>query len=596
MYIAPNRILDTRYSILVLIFLLSSTIILPAAEESNSQDVNLNNNADYISLDLRNIEISDALKFLSTKAGLNIIPTKDVSGRITLMVEDVPVMDVFDIMLRSNKLAYEKQGDIYNVMTEKEYKARYGKNFSDIREVKVFRLKYAIPERASNLLDTLKSDIGKVLVDADSGTVLVMDTPEKISEMEESLNAMEEKQGIIRIFNLKYALAEDIEKQLKQQLDVKKVGSIKADERTNQVIVQTLPERMKDIEKLIQGLDQKTKQILIDAKIIQVKLSDQLSSGVEWEGLFNIGRKYGLTYLGSYPFSWMMPATVDEWQSREQTHQELQQSGYGVGSYPFTGTTSSYSAGKTSVGSQEMHLGIVDEKRDFDVIIKYLQTLGETRILSNPKLAVINNQEAKIHVGEVRKYVITTTTQGEATQTVSEDVKDLEIGTRLFITPTINDEGFVTIKIKPEITSIIDYLETSQGNLIPNVRIVTAETIALVKDGTTVLIGGLSQEEKALSSEGTPFLSKLPLVGGAFKSKTAKTTRTELLVLLTPHIITGDELTTGYARDFGHRLDKEFQAYRPFAEVPEIELKGYQSYPSLEKPEPLPQLKPAKNL
>ncbi|MBU0548872.1 MAG: hypothetical protein KJ838_00905, partial [Candidatus Omnitrophica bacterium] len=75
-----------------------------------------------ISLDLRNIEIADALKFLSAKAGFNIIPTKDVSGRITLMVENVSVMDVFDIMLRSNSLAYEKQGEIYNVMTEKEYK------------------------------------------------------------------------------------------------------------------------------------------------------------------------------------------------------------------------------------------------------------------------------------------------------------------------------------------------------------------------------------------------------------------------------------------------------------------------------------------
>ncbi|MFH1339063.1 MAG: secretin N-terminal domain-containing protein [Candidatus Omnitrophota bacterium] len=573
-------------TILLSMFLLGRAVIPAGAQE-----------ADTISLDLRGIEITDALKFFSTKVGLNIIPTKEVSGRITLMVEGVPVKDVFDIMLRSNSLAYEKQGDIYNVMTEKEYKARYGKNFSDLREVRVFRLKYAIPDKATELLDTLKSDIGKVLVDADSGTVLVMDTPGKINEMEETMSAMEDKQGIIRIFNLKYALAEDVEEQLKQQLDVKKVGSIKADERTNQVIVQTLPERMKDIEKLIQGLDQKTKQILIDAKIIQVKLSDELGSGVEWEGLFDIGNKFGFTYLGSYPFSWMMPTTVDEWQSREQTRKALEENKYGVGSYPFTGTSSTYSTGKRSIGTQEMHLGIVDKKRDFDTIIKYLQTLGETRIVSNPKLAVINNQEAKIHVGEVRKYVITTTTQGEATQTVSEDVKDLEIGTRLFITPTINDEGFVTIKIKPEITSIIDYLETSQGNLIPNVAIVTAETIAMVKDGTSLLIGGLSQEEKTLSSKGTPILSKLPLVGGVFKSRTTKTTRSELLVLITPHIITGDELTTGYARDFGFRLDKEFQKYRPFAEeAPEIGLKGYQGYPSLEKPELLPQLKPAKNL
>ena len=547
---------------------------------------------DYISLDLRNIEVTDALKFLATKANLDIIPTKEVSGRITLMVENVPVRDVFDIMLRSNNLAYEKQGDIFNVMTEKEYKARYGKNFMDLRQVYVFRLEYAVPEQAYNLLDTLKSDIGKIILDTDSGTILVMDTPEKINEMEEALSAMEEKKGIIRIFNLKYALAEDVEKHLRDQLDVKKVGSIKADERTNQVIVQTLPERMKDVEKMIQGLDQQTKQILIDTKIIQVKLSDELGTGVEWEGLFDLSIGDSLTYLGSYPFS-AVQASTDAWRSREQVFNDV---GY-VGSYPFTGTATDYAAGQTSIGTQQMHLGVVGQ-HDFDAILKYLETLGETRILSSPKLAVVNNKEAKIHVGQLQKYVITTTTQGEATQTVSEDVNDLEVGTRLFITPTINDEGFVTIKIKPEITSVIDYLQTSQGNKIPIVEIVTAETVAMVKDGTSLLIGGLSQEEKTTNLKGTPLLDKLPLIGEFFRYKTTKTTRNELLVLVTPHIIRGDELTTGYARDFGHRLDKEYQDYRAFVEeVPEAGagLKGYQGYPSLEKSEPLSGIKPARN-
>jgi type II secretory pathway component GspD/PulD (secretin) len=547
---------------------------------------------DYISLDLRNIEVTDALKFLATKANLDIIPTKEVSGRITLMVENVPVKDVFDIMLRSNNLAYEKQGDIFNVMTEKEYKARYGKNFTDLRQVYVFRLEYAVPEQAYNLLDTLKSDIGKIILDTDSGTILVMDTPEKIDEMAGALSAMEEKKGIIRIFNLRYALAEDVEKHLREQLDVKKVGSIKADERTNQVIVQTLPERMKDVEKMIQGLDQQTKQILIDTKIIQVKLSDERSTGVEWEGLFDLSMGDSLTYLGSYPFSAVQDST-DVWRSREEVLNDV---GY-VGSYPFTGTATDYAAGKTSIGTQQMHLGVVGQ-HDFDAILQYLETLGETRILSSPKLAVVNNKEAKIHVGQLQKYVITTTTQGEATQTVSEDVNDLEVGTRLFITPTINDEGFVTIKIKPEITSVIDYLETSQGNQIPIVEIVTAETIAMVKDGTSLLIGGLSQEEKSTDLKGTPLLSKLPLVGDFFKSSTTKTTRNELLVLVTPHIIRGDELTTGYARDFGHRLDKEYQDYRAFTEeVPEAGagLKGYQGYPTLEKSEPLSGIKPARN-
>jgi len=104
---------------------------------------------------------------------------------------------------------------------------------------------------------------------------------------------------------LKYALAKNIEEQLKRrQLEHKKGrGTIRADERTNQVIVQTLPERMGEIANLIEGLDKKTKEILIDAKIIQIKLSNQLSQGIQWEGLFNVGKRYGMTYLGSYPFS-----------------------------------------------------------------------------------------------------------------------------------------------------------------------------------------------------------------------------------------------------------------------------------------------------
>ena len=550
--------------------------------------------ADYISLDLRDMEISDALKFLAAKAGLNIIPTSEVSGRITLIVEDVPVKDVFDIMLRSNKLAYEKKGEIYNVMTEQEYLARYGKNSSDLREVRIFRLKYAVPSQIYSVFDSIKSSIGKVLVDADSGTVLVLDTKEKIEEMERTLSAMEQK-GIVRIFNLRYARAKEIEKQLKNHLDDKKVGSVKADERTNQVIVQTLPERMKDVEQLIEGLDKKTKQILIDAKIIQVKLTDQTSSGVEWEGLFDLGQRYGLTYIGSYPFS-AVQASTDTWKSRKQTFEDV---GY-VGSYPFTGTIhdeESFNVGKSGLATEEMHIGVVGAKQDFDSIIRYLKTLGETRVLSNPKLAVINNKQAKIHVGEVQKYAISTTTQGEATKTISEDIKDLEVGTRLLMTPTINDEGFITIEIKPEITSVIDHLVTSQGNRIPIVEIVTAETIAMVKDGTSLLIGGLSQEEKTKSSEGTPFLSRIPFLGNIFKTETSRVKRSELLVLITPHIITGDELTTMDSRDLGLSLDKEYQQYQPYVESPQdIEFKGYQTYPPLAEPKPLIQLKPVKDL
>ena len=174
-----------------------------------------------ITLDLRNIEAVDALKFLAMKTGLNIVVTKSVAGRVSLTVQDAPIKDIFDIMLRLNNLAYDKTGEIYNVMTETEYKALYGKKFSDSRQVKIFRLNYAIPEQAFNLLDALKSEIGRLLVDTESGTVMVMDIPDKISEAERILETLEQKASI-KIFNLKYAKAKDVEDQLKEQLDIKR--------------------------------------------------------------------------------------------------------------------------------------------------------------------------------------------------------------------------------------------------------------------------------------------------------------------------------------------------------------------------------------
>lgn len=551
-----------------------------------------------VSLNLRDMDIIDALRFIAEKANINIIPTKDVQGRVTLEVDAVSVKDVFEIVMRGNNLAYEKKGNIYNVMTEAEFKNRNGKNFYDNRVTKVFRLQYAVPDQALGLLNSLKSEIGKILLDPDSGVILVMDTPEKIREMSQTLDAMDRK-GVIKVFDLKYARAKDIEEQLKSQLDIKKVGSIKSDERTNQVVVQTLPERMEDIARLIQGLDTKTRQILIDAKIVQVKLNDQLDTGFQWQGLFDIGRsnKNGMTYLGSYPYSSVGPsttATSNTWRSRSEVLADMNNE---VGSYPFTGTTTDFTAGTQTVATQAMHIGMINKNNDFDTVINYLKTLGETRILSNPKLAVVNNQEAKIHVGERRAYITTTTTQTQTSTTVAEAVTYVDVGIQLMVTPTINVDGYVTVKIKPEISSVIDYLETSSNNRIPIVDTSTAETIVMVKDGTSILIGGLSKEDKTLDEKGTPFLSKIPVLGQAFKTSTKKTTRYEMVVMLTPHVVSGDELVTGSGTTYvGQERDKKYQDYRDFREDRDpVGYKSYQTYP-FGAGAGLPGMKPERNL
>ncbi len=549
------------------------TDIQPMAEGMN----------DKISLDLRSIDVGDALKYLALKAGISIITTNLVSGRVTLVVKDVLIKDVFDIMLRSNNLAYDIKGGIYNVMTEAEYKALYGENFSDVRQVQMFRLKYAIPEQVFNLLEVLKSDIGRVLVDVESGKVLVIDSPEKIKVMKRALEGFESK-NLVRVFELNYARAKDIEAQLKAQLNAKKVGLVKADERSNQVIVQTLPERMKEIEALIYLLDRKTKQIIIEAQIVKVSLSDGLTSGVEWEGLFDVSPQGDdLAYIGSTPFAWTGGTSSDAWQSRQATYQEA---GY-VGSYPFSGTTSSLASATSSVGAGEMHLGMVGNN-DFDIILKYLQTLGETRIISTPKLAVVNNEEAKIHVGQKEAYVTTTTTTGQTTSTMSEEVTFVDVGVMLSVVPTINEEGFITLKIKSEISNVIDILITPTENQIPIIDTSLAETTVLVKEGSTIVIGGLRKEQEMTSYSGLPALGRIPFLGRLFSTNISTKTITELLIVLTPKLITGERLSVE-SRKHKDRLgqeiiksvkdytDLESEVYVPLDEDERLVTKGFKT-------------------
>ncbi|MCK4883143.1 MAG: hypothetical protein KAS92_08980, partial [Candidatus Omnitrophica bacterium] len=319
-----------------------------------------------ITLDLRNMDVNDALTYISLRSGANIVTSKSVSGRVTLQLKDVSIQDVFDITLLTNDLAYEKRGDIYYIMTSLEYETRYGKNFGDIRKVKMYQLKYAIPEKAFDLLDTLKSKIGRILVDQESGTVLMIDTEEKILEMSDSLVILEQKSDI-NVFDLQYAVAIDIEEQLRGELDEKSVGSIWADERSNQVVIQAFPDRMEDIKKIIAALDQKTREVLIDAKIIKVDFTDTLSTGIQWEGMFT--DLVGGGFLGSHP---LQPVErigqtfIDDFTAIQPEDDN-----------PIAGSKTTY--------MEQVYFGKTAKNASFEALFKFLGTLGETKLLSNPK-------------------------------------------------------------------------------------------------------------------------------------------------------------------------------------------------------------------
>jgi type II secretory pathway component GspD/PulD (secretin) len=495
--------------------------------------------SDRISLDLRSIEISEALRFIATRAKLNMVISKSVAGRLFLVLNDVPIKDVLDIILLSSGLAYDKQGEIYQIMTNQEYKEKYGRNFSDARQVKIFRLQYAVPDNVFSAIEVFKSEIGRILVDKESGMVLVMETPENMAEIEKVINTLDKKR-VVKSFFLQYAKAKDVEERLKTQLNDKGTGTIQADERTNQLIVQAYPDRMDQIGELIKSLDKKTKEVLIVSKIIRIALSDTFDKEIQWEALFkdvNLFPGFQQGWVGSHPSDPLArtgTSFVDNFipfiPTDAQKNLLPRPATAGAKVFP----TSSMVVGQTGVDG------------GYEALFKFLQTIGNSRVLSSPRITVTNNQEAKIHVGERQAYITSTTTTGSTGQnTVAESVTFVDVGIELSVTPTINDDNFITMKIKPSISSVKDTLITASGNKIPIIDTSEAETTVMVKDKTSVVIAGLRKDEWTTADQQVPYFSKIPIFGGLFKSGSKQKDRTEVIVLLTPYITGGEKFVTG---------------------------------------------------
>jgi type II secretory pathway component GspD/PulD (secretin) len=503
--------------------------VAPAGKEEGSEEAVVS--SDRISLDLRSIEISEALRFLATRAKLNMVISKAVSGRLFLVLNDVPIKDVLDIILLSSGLAYDKTGEIYQIMTDAEYKTKYGRNFSDARQVKIFHLQYAVPDNVFAAIEVFKSEIGRILVDKESGMVLVMETPENMAEIEKVINSLDKKR-VIKSFFLQYAKVKEVEERLRPQLNDKGTGTVQADERTNQIIVQAYPERMVQIEELIKSLDKKTKEVLIVAKIIRVALLDTFDAEIQWEGLFKDIN--------------LLPGFQQGWMGSHENNALARTGNSFVDDFINIPPTTRPPEGGKVFPTSNMVVGQTGVDGGYEVLFKFLQTIGNSRVLSSPRITVTNNQEAKIHVGERQAYITSTTTTGSTGQnTVAESVTFVDVGIELSVTPTINDDGFITLKIKPSISSVKDTLVTASGNKIPIIDTSEAETTVMVKDQTSVVIAGLRKDEWTDTKSQVPYFAKLPIFGGLFKSGSNAKDRTEVIVLLTPHIVGGEKFMTG---------------------------------------------------
>lgn len=450
-----------------------------------------------IDLDLRDMDVVDVYKFLAVKGDLNVSISKNISGRATLYLKNVSVKDSLDIISIGNNIGYKiMSGDILNIMTEPEYMSIYGKKFSDETHVKIIYLTYAKPAYVLEALKNIKSDVGKVVIDEDTGSVVLIDTYEKIRLMEDSISKMDHPLET-KLIDLKYANAEDVANKLREKLDNKAVGSVQADMRMNQLVIRALPERLKEVEQIVAFLDKKTKAVMINVRILKVVMNPKLDMGINWDSAIRNAGKVAFTFSGNFPIA-------------------------ALGAMGKIGVT--------PVGIE-----------DITAQIKVLKQVLETKVLANPSIVVVNNKEARIHIGDKLAYVTTTTIGTGESQRVNEEIHYIDIGVQFKVTPTINDDGFISMAIQPEISSKSGELVTPQGSRVPLINTTLVETSVLVKDGNTIIIGGLRQEQLSKNRKGYPWLMDIPLIGPFFSNVSKEKTNTEIIVLLTPHIVEGDE-------------------------------------------------------
>ena len=464
------------------------------------------------SLDLRAMDIVDVLKFLAIEGNLNIVAGKDVAGPVSLLINDVSIGDALEIILSLNNFAYEVQGNIIKIMPAKDYKALYGVDFYDQKETVIRQLKYASAKNVAAMLGSVKSDIGKIIYDDSTGTLVMIDTPAKIKEMEEVINTSEMPTVSrvlpteTKVFELKYAIADSIKDEIGKTL-TPEIGTMRIDKRTNTIVVTDLPHQLKKIETIVGAFDRKTREVFIEAKIVEVTLSDQFQLGIDW------------TYISQYKH--MFADHKRAYRITPVTHLPL-------------GLTSGY--GQLAIASIATS--------DLAFTLQALESVGETKILSNPHLTVEESREATIKVIEHQPYQLqTTTTASGGTTTTSTNYEFVDVGVTLNVKPLINEDGFISMVIKPEVSSISTWYggAAQAAGSVPVVKSANAETTVTIKDGVSIIIAGLIKDNKTKTVNKLPVLGDIPILGYFFKNISDDIRRTETVVFITPRVVDGSK-------------------------------------------------------
>jgi type IV pilus assembly protein PilQ len=396
-------------------------------------------------------------------------------GRLRGHIYDEDIRKVLDLL--------SEQGNL-NILASKSVQGKVSATFSGVD--------------LDSALDAILKSTGYIA--KREGHFIFVGTPEDFDNLEQALD----KVGT-RIYQPNYITASEL-KLLLTPLLTEKVGIISVSSPAEAgiakndataggdrfagnevVVVRDYEALLTQIDQVVEEVDVRPMQVSIEAMILSVKLKDDDKFGVNFQLLRNQPTiKFGL----GKPADSLINFKLDQ------------------GGLKF---------------------GFLDES--LGAFLEALETVGDTNVIANPRLMVLNKHRADILIGEQKGYVSTTVTETSSTQSV----QFLDIGAQLRLRPFISSDGLIRMEIHPELSD--GDVKTDSGFTLPNKTVTQVTTNIMVRDGCTVVIGGLMRDQLVTNTKQVPFFGNLPVVGIAFRDTEETVERHEVLVLITPRIV-----------------------------------------------------------
>ena len=428
-----------------------------------------------IDLDFRGADIHNILRLLSDVGQVNIVTSDDVKGEVTIKMKNVPWDQALDVILRAKLLGQVREGNLIRVAP------------------------LAVLEKE------IEQDIAR---QRQMNDVLPTET---------------------RLIGVSYADAHALQDRVKDLLSPR--GRASVDDRTNQLIVSDVARNLTLIEDLVRNLDTQTSQVIIEARIVEASSNFVRQIGVQWGGSgFRDANHANPTGL-AFPYNIAAGGgAVDATTPRGGLV------GSGAASPDFAVNLPA-PVGTGSGGALGLMLGSVNGAFNLNLRLSALETTGQVRILSSPRISTLDNVEASINQG-VSIPISIVSAQGIQTVFV-------EANLGLTVKPHVTHEGTVVMTIHVT-RNEPDFVNTgARGD--PTIRRKDAKTVMLVQDGETAVIGGIYQRNSGLSFSKVPFFGDLPFIGFFFRNRKENDDREEFLVFITPRIANTAKRSTAFA-------------------------------------------------